>query len=83
MLAFFIKEKRGGEEMDNNGNRDGLGRIMGSRFEFTDYDEYETWEDVKVDDIRFPEHDNRHGEVTTYYLSKEELDAYMNKLYNK
>lgn len=66
-----------------NENRDGLGRYMGSRFEFNNFEEDEFWKDKKEKELIFPNHNRKSSDVITYYLSKEELNAYLNKLYNK
>jgi hypothetical protein len=42
----------------------------------------EVWKDKKCRDVRFPKHEGKlHGEVRTYYLSKEELEKYRKNLH--
>jgi hypothetical protein len=55
------------------------GRILGSSFEFNNFQEDETYVDVKVSDLLFPSHNDQSSPVTTYFLSQEELATLKNK----
>jgi hypothetical protein len=57
------------------------GRILGSSFEFNNFEENESYRNLKVSgDLLFPNHnDDQSSPVTTYFLSPEELAALRNK----
>jgi hypothetical protein len=60
--------------------RDTNGRILGSSFEFNNFEENESYKNLKVKgDLLFPSHNDQSSEVTTYFLSQEELAALKNK----
>jgi hypothetical protein len=61
--------------------RNELGRNIGSEFEFNNFQEDESYVNVKVKGgILFPNHNNdQSSPVTTYTLSPEELASLKNK----
>jgi hypothetical protein len=66
----------------NRLKRNELGRILGTGFEFNNFQEDESYVNVKVKGggILFPKHnDDQSSEVRTYFLSAEELAALRNK----
>jgi hypothetical protein len=57
------------------------GRILGSSFEFTNFEEDENYTDQKVNgSLLFPKHNSdQSSPVTTYFLTPEELATLRNK----
>jgi hypothetical protein len=56
------------------------GRILGSSFEFNNFEDNESYKNLKVKgELLFPNHNDQSSPVTTYTLSPEELASLRNK----